>query len=351
MRSAICVFSMLVMIALPGRLPAQLDQSRQACTDSQKELELSDCRKPAVNQAHNAPGPPSMTASHAPGSSEQPGPEAGSIQRVNGIHCLLQRGEAKPKRITHKDKLLVGDKLQCFCGSSLQIELQGTTTTLYDFDKCFSVPQVEQAMRDEYEQAVPHYRRGELGGRRRGLPGMEVLVYSPATDSSVVPSQLVFRWVPDPEMPPLSLSIKDEQGEEIWSARNVDAKRGQLISEEARQRLLEYRGSSRTAPLALVAQAGEATGVNHFSLLSIEKEQILNQEMSNCIKQTREVMVHVCRAGVFEKFDAYSEVAAEYDQAHALAPESRSLLDATRAAHQRIGDSFTAERISAVPAR
>jgi hypothetical protein len=53
----------------------------------------------------------------------------------------------------------------------------------------------------------------------------------------------------------------------------------------------------------------------------------------------------VARAGVYESFKLYGEVAAEYDSALKEAPTSRDLLRVALTAHARIGDFRTARSL------
>ena len=289
---------------------------------------------------------------------------AGIVREMNGDDCYLQSGKQRPVRAAKLKKLHAGDALQCECNSTLTVGLitgpdQTTRMQLGAADECFQVPLLagpsggkipphsQPGNRSDAELIVNY---GDPGGPPRSQMAP---VYSPSQDGAARPEDLIVRWAPSGSGT-MALTVWDEDGNKLWpeasaaAESRVEVQQGQLASASLRQALLQYRdkGGEGTLELRVVDSAGQTYRVL-FSLLSKHSEEVLDQELAQCDANEKDALLHLCRAAAYRKFKLFPEMAAEYDQALALAPGSEDLLRNAIAVNERTGNVARVEELKA----
>ena len=265
---------------------------------------------------------------------------AGLIKSV-GSRCYRQIGEGRPALLDPKHliaKVYVGENFQCFAGS-MMFELkgstkgQGATYSIRAADGCQTI-KTPSIPRNDGNQAAVNSHGTSRAGLKRGDSGP---FCSPANKSWIVPAKLEIRWTPAAVGSVLSVGIFGDGGFQ-WYLDNVPGTSGELINDEARSRLQEYRDKGGRNPLNLVIEdsKGQKSSIQ-FSLLSKVEEDALTKDLDNCARGNDEIMVSLCRIAAFRERRMYVEVAREYEKALQLAPESEELIARTAEAYEAIG--------------
>lgn len=277
---------------------------------------------------------------------------AGLVSDVRGA-CWLMSGKVQTKITVRKSgakRLRVGDKVRCDQGGSLVLELISSKAPL-PASACSGCTTIEPSgewttirrasgLRED-TMAGPVDAWFKLGGALRKPPAA---VYSPPSGgnaSAVWPERFVIRWIPGSNAGVLSLSIQNEAGKKLWPQQErmtVPSAAGELISEEARLALLNYRKNGREGPftLVLVDPNGNQSDAQ-FSVISTRQEEELKNQLMMCGKEPG-LMPYICRAYYFRQINLYTEAAEEYDEALKLAPDSVDLQLHAIVAHRLTGN-------------
>lgn len=205
------------------------------------------------------------------------------------------------------------------------------------------------------------YQYNDFVGQNYALPGessatatpdlsiWHVDVFSPAPDSAVWPEHLEFKWATREQGMPASLTILDQHEATIWS-EELEKRlfiEGVWHSAEAENVLAKHEGE--TVYLRLVAHpeiidwySGHLLNTYvgttvRFRVLSPSELKALNSDLS-ALGTAPQLLTHILRARVFEKYGMFNQVADEYEEALKLAPNSRSVLQAAISAHHRTGN-------------
>lgn len=286
---------------------------------------------------------------------------AGIVREVSGAACFVQSGDTHPVPARKLKKLYAGDAVLCECNSSLTLGLitgadQSVRMQLAAGDDCFRVPQLATppavkghttpGTRTDAELTVDY---GDPGGPSRG---QMVPIYSPSPDAAAEPADFTVRWSSPRLEKALRLSVWNEEGVKIWPATDsegqVDAKLGELASASLREALKRYRqqGGAGTPELRVEDASGHTYRIR-FSLLSQHSEEVLEQELVQCMASEKDVFLPLCRAAAFRRFKMYPEMAAAYDLAVTLAPDSADLLQNAIEVNERTGNTQRVEELKA----
>ena len=270
---------------------------------------------------------------------ERRGP-VGFIEDISGVVILKRSG----KRITLDSKrdmgrrLLPGDSLLPTKGARLSVRIGMESNHLDGNSSWFNIPNtVSSRSADPFRRAIEEY--GRIGGRTRNVIRKSI-VFSPADDSVVTPALFVIRWAPARKNCVATIELQKAQGEVLWQEKNVNSSSGELNSETARQALERYRSTPDAGPVRL--KFNDTCGNrdhSDFTLLPINEDDSLNQELKFWGSDRDSLMNHLGRAAVFNQYRMFSLVADEYEQALALAPMSRDLILRTIEAQSLIGNS------------
>jgi|GEM_PF-3249161 len=271
------------------------------------------------------------------------GQYAGLIKSI-GNNCYRQIGDASPVLLDpKKDKLAkvnVGEMYQCFTGT-MMFELSGSTKTQ---GATFSIASDDgcQVIRAPSIPRTDGSGRGiKVSGTARAGPvrGDSGPFCSPANQSRVAADKIVIRWSAAAVGSTLSLTIHGAN-RPFWFADDIKGELGQLVSDDLRMRLREYRDKGETGPFTLVLEdsKGQKNSIV-FSLLTKVEEQTLAKELDDCEQSTREEMLSLCRIASFKSRKMYSEVATEYDVALRFAPDSEELNARAAEAFRAISDA------------
>lgn len=285
---------------------------------------------------------------------QTPGVYVGVVRDSSGANCFVQSGNSRPKPAARMKQLYAGDAVECFCDSTITLSLltgedQCTKTSLAAADGCFALSSLatQQASKkpqdcNKVETATLMSYHSDPGGPARGETSP---IYSPASDGSAVPGDFAIRWSPVSEES-FTFSVWDEDGVKLWPAANAGATgrvaTSQLKLEDAslRTALVEFRARGGDGTLEL--QVNDSSGNTYrirFTLVSQHSEEVLNRELGECSSSEQNVFLHVCRAGVYRKFNLFPEVAQQYDEAVQLVPNSEDLLQNAIGVNERTGNS------------
>lgn len=293
------------------------------------------------------PGPDNLIC--RPGTARANYGQFAGLIRYVGSRCYRQVGDARPVLLDPKRhqlaKVFVGERFQCFAGS-MMFELtgstagQGSTYTMRVDDGCQTIKAPSIARNDGNGPAVDTHGTARAGPTR----GDSGPFCYPANKSWIAPAKLLFRWTPEAVGSVLSLTIFGTEGT-LWYVDDVKGASGELINDEARSRLQEYRDKGGPNPLILVIEdsKGQKSSIQ-FSLISKVEEDTLTSELDNCTQRGGDIMLSLCRIAAFKDRRMYSEVAEEYDKALKLAPESEELIARTAEAYKAIGDAACRRR-------
>lgn len=283
---------------------------------------------------------------------------AGLITNIVG-RCTLTRpgGDAKtlgpaapPKR------LYVDDVLACDKDSYMLIEL--TSDPPKDSaKKRESAARGTTSVEPGETLKVPHVALSRDDGLSPAVRALEAAapfrsdrtdVFAPADDEYIRPRDFAVRFATDTGAAMFSITLTDGRGQTLWSDDGVRPQSGAVVAAEARDALARYRDDGAgTVAMYLTDTNGHRSQVN-FNLLSRDEEKRLDTELAFCDANAREIMLPLCRIAAYERARSYNDVAAAYDAALALAPESEDLLENAIIANQRVGN---ATRMDALKAR
>ncbi|MEN3336088.1 MAG: hypothetical protein V7641_5453 [Blastocatellia bacterium] len=268
----------------------------------------------------------------------------GIVEEIHGTVFWRSNPNAKPLRLDPgldaARRLYTGEQLRCARGSLLRLRLNGKLKTLRGASAWFTIPLTAASRSDPLQAALDEY--GRLGGRDRGS---SLQVFSPSDHSVVMPERFVIRWIPSAARCAIAFSIQDG-GSAIWQQNDVDGAVGSLAADAAKQALIDYRVKGEQGPLTLklVDSCGSETHLA-FSLLSIKSEQSLKQELAFWDKEPANLLAHLGRASVFNRYRMFPQVAEEYEAALGVTPNSRHLLIRTILAHRGTGNFNRAEKL------
>jgi len=263
------------------------------------------------------------------------------ISDVSGKAFLLTLDGAKID-LTRKEhygrKLHVGEKLMCQPGCTLVIQSETDSQKILPNSKWVTIPWRPPATQTAQQ------KRNKEAADRYGRPGasekaVRSTVYSPAGASIVRPSTFRMAWTKS-EVPGIaSLSIADEDGNELWRQNGIYGGAGFLESPAARDALRKYRDSGARGSLTLVLDpaAGHKAEV-FFTLLPQATERELEQQLNDWDLPATDLMRYLGRASVFAQHRMANEEALEFEAALDQAPASVDLLVRTVVAERRVGN-------------
>lgn len=274
---------------------------------------------------------------------------AGIIQEIKGTVYWKKNRKTKPIRLDPRHDqariVYVGEEVRTERDGFLQLVLcddekkiiQGRRSAWFLISTASECPN---------RKAFQTYR--SIGGRKRGKG---IQIFSPSAHSAITPDLFVIRWTPGMAKCILTLAIRQMDGSPVWEEENIDGSLGYWDSPQARQKLTKYREDGEEAPLRLNFIDSCANRVEiSFSLLSVEKEVSLKNELQQWDKNPVKLMVHIGRAHVFETYRLFPQVTEEYEAALKLAPESHDLLVRTVWSHRNTGNyARELELISRLP--
>lgn len=259
------------------------------------------------------------------------GTYAGFISFIQGNECFLQVDNQPPDRLHPRKSIVqfvnVGDKLQCFGGSGLTLQLGGgnpesdASFPLKASDGCYVARQVFVARTSRDKS---RYFPAPAGPPRRDSP-----FCWPTDNATIKPENLIVRWPPQISESIVVLTLTDMTGRVIWED-TADGKKGELLSKDLQERVKEYRNrESNQLKLSIGDSKGRSDFVR-FSLLSDRQEEELNKNLASC-EEKKDIRRSLCRILAFHEKRMPQEVLKEYELALKLAPESESLISKAEA--------------------
>jgi hypothetical protein len=268
---------------------------------------------------------------------------AGLIEKISGTVFWRQKAADKGERLDPRSdaarRLYPGEQVRCVRRSKLIIRL-GRRRKQVPCADWFTIPPLASSKQSEpFKRLINEY--GKVGGVERGESSQ---VFAPSHHSAVMPESFVIRWVPGAAACTLSLTIKGVGNQLVWRQDNVIDSSGSLQSATAKRHLTRYRNLAGLGPLTLTLDdscRGE-TQVT-FSVLSVQNERLLEQELAFWDKEPGPLVRHLGRASAFSSYRMYPQAADEYEAALRAAPGSRDLLTKTIRAHRRTGNFTRAE--------
>jgi hypothetical protein len=270
------------------------------------------------------------------------GGSAGIIEKINGTAYLRQTPVAAPEKLDPRSdaarRLYPGEQVRCARRSCLTLLLGRRRLVVRGAD-WFTIPPAPSSRSDLYNRMLHEY--GRVGGIERGDSSQ---VFAPSDHSVVTPGRFIIRWAPSPSGCVLSLTIRDVGAGVVWREENVRGALGSLESASARRRLTTYRDLARQG--TLIFTLNDTCGGAHqvtFTLLSAEKERLLEQDIALWDKEDGALARRLGRAAVFSQYRLYPQAADEYEAALMTEPHSRDLLTRTILAHRRTGNLTRAE--------
>jgi hypothetical protein len=231
--------------------------------------------------------------------------------------------------------LLSGEKIRCGPRGEMRLRLDRGTRVI-GAGASFTLPVVRVEAAGATLQAIrTFYRRA---GRERGGA---LALCAPAPGSVARPGTLKLRWVSQPEIRSVSLSLRTASGRLLWRQGGISAASGELVSAEAREALGKHRAARGEADL--VQELTDPSGAHaegEFSLLGTVEEKALDRELAVWSREPHDSpMGYVGRASVWSKHRMLAEVAEEYEAGLRVLPQSRALLQAAVDAHLETGNS------------
>lgn len=275
----------------------------------------------------------------------------GYIEEVRGS-AYLKQGENKQKLNPRNDlrrKLYPGDVVGTDPGGYLRLKLCNRggadcqakeITSSAEFRIEVGAP-ARTEIELKREKAVQGY--GAVGGRPQGVLSP---FFSPAPDGAVRASTLVLRWVPSRELGWFSVTILDLNHQRLWGKKIANGAAGRLDCVELKQILAKYRDEHDKRSLILEVEDKNRIGSqSRFSLLSVQKEKALDQELADWDQEADVFMRHLGRAQTFFARDMFTEVAEEFEAALSETPYSQDLLARTIQAHRDTGNTAREESL------
>jgi hypothetical protein len=274
----------------------------------------------------------------------------GFIESIEGRVTLSPSGESLNNDTDRGRILFSGESLNCVSGAKVKGALLDGDKTVLASNLCTYKRKQEGADRvgARVQEAVNPVmaqntdlrdgllRMGRLAGRNKGS---ESPIFEPAPDAAILPETMVVHWRTRPPLETFTAVLQDASGKSLQQVPGVDGSAGVLDSSALRDALLKLRaGADGPVRAKLVLQVSSGTEyTSNFSVLSQREERELKAKLEQA-SAPGGLLAHVQRAGVFESYSLYGDVAAEYGRALDEAPRSRDLLRAAMDAYSRIGD-------------
>ena len=233
-------------------------------------------------------------------------------------------------------------------GGKLRIRFDGKAVKIRPLMGWVTVSETDLSKRREESRKANLYQKlikgvAYNGGGDRAEPEP---VYSPSKNSLVMPDTFFMAWNPHAVTRDLTVIIRDSAGRVVWKKESINGATGFLASGEAQQNLKKYRAKFGQGPLSLtmVKSYGDKITVD-FSLLSVQGEQSLKQDLDFWGLGAGRLIRHMGRASLFADYEMYPQAAEEYEAALKLAPESLDLLKRTIQAHCDTGNFARIEQL------
>jgi len=263
---------------------------------------------------------------------------SGIVEEIRGIVTFRQKPGAATVRLNSNidlaKRLYHGQQVRCQSHGELRLLLNGKPKRITGPSSWFTIPPRAFNLAVPIQRALDEY--GRISGRDRGE---QTSIFSPSAHSVVIPDRFAIRWVPDIAKCILSFSIYEPDGVKVWSKDDVDGTTGLLESEESKKALKKYRTESGQGPLTLRLTDSCANNLSvTFSLISMESEASLKEELKFWDDQNGPLLTHLGRASVYERYRMFPQAADEYEAGLKNAPESRDLLIRTILAHRNTGN-------------
>lgn len=279
-------------------------------------------------------------------------PIAGFIEEVRG-GAYLKKGEQKEKLDRKRDlrrALHPGEVVWTDPGGYLRLKLCSSLadkeckpkeiTSTAEF-RIVARPPAQTENERRHQEAAQEY--GRSGGRPMGVLSP---FFSPSPEGAVRPSTLVLRWVPSRELSSFSVTIQDPTHKRLWGGKIANGVSGYLDSNELKQILARYRDEHEKGLLILEVEDKNRIGSqSRFSLLSVQDEKSLEQELGEWDQENDALMRHLGRAHAFFVRDMFTEVAEEFELALSETPDSRDVLLRTIQAHRDTGNTAREENL------
>ena len=271
---------------------------------------------------------------------------------IEEIDCIpaewSENGGRDPKpldaKADHHHFLYPGEAIRCKGPGRMLVQDHAQLVTLTAKDDWYRLSATNGAKASqEDEEAVKRF--GRIAGRPRG--GVRSPIFSPANDGVVLAAKLVVRWTPHDTPGAVRLHLFDGDGTELWQKGAINGADGQVDSEELRHVLAQHSADESAGQFALLLeQSNSAEATVKFSLLPAEDKKALDDELLRCASK-QGLLRAACRAYAFESRRMWNNLALEYDAALAAAPGSHDLTMAAILIHRKIGDTSTADRLTA----
>lgn len=272
--------------------------------------------------------------------------EAGILEEMRGRAYWKRDAHSKEIRLSsQRDKgrlLHAGERIRCDKGGRLLLQLYNRRMRIRCPSDWFPIPHVPPSLTNLARQALEEY--GRTGGRDRGMS----VIYSPSNRSKVKPATFELRWAIKKLSHAFTVAVKEinPRGQEILRLNVRDGTSGRFASDEARRALAQYRTMRGHGPLLLLILDGEREiDTVSFSLLSVQDEATLEQELAFWDKERKGLWRHLGRASAFIRQRMFIDAAEEYEAALAQAPESIDLLKRTIGAQRRAGNFAREEEL------
>ena len=288
-----------------------------------------------------------VAALQAAGDDREP---IGYVEAIRGTVWMKAGLTAPPIRLfAPRDlarRVYAGELIRCDKDSWIRLRLGyesqelHATSTWFQFSTRWPRPIPRQV-----QDALAEY--GRAGGRPKGSAPSSLSVYSPAENSAVLAETFSIRWNPGPVDCPLTVAIHDMNRRQLWSRDDIDATAKAVEDPRVRRALLDRARDQSTRLELTISGDCMSEQLVAFKVLSPAEADALKEELSDWDYATDDpLLLHLGRAFVFAHYRLYGDVAAEYEEALALAPQSRDLLSRTIAAHERTGNVVRANELA-----
>jgi hypothetical protein len=269
---------------------------------------------------------------------------SGIVEKIRGTVFWKQNSNAKAIQLDAKldaaRRLYSGEQVRCAQRSMIRICLRGEVRKIHGPSSWFTLPKASSSRLDARRRALDEY--GNLAGRSRTASAR---VFSPSDHSAVTPEMFVIRWNPGSVARTVSFIITQARGNEVWRRDQADGGSGFFTCNSAKQALRKYRAEFGQGPLVLKLIDSYGKETTTFSLLSIQSELSLKQQLAFWNRKPRGLMSRLGRASLFIRYRMYPKAAEEYEAALSAAPESRELLIRTILAHRDTGNFARKEEL------
>jgi hypothetical protein len=269
----------------------------------------------------------------------------GWIEKIDCTAEWRENERAEPKQLPkagHHRFLYPGEGVRCVGRGQMLVQDHAELVSLAEKGKWHYLRREGTGASKADEEAVERF--GRVAGRSRGLGGP---IFSPANEGVVRLAGLVVRWAPSETPGPIRLRLIDDDGNQLWRVEGIHGPAGLFNSESLRRVLGQQRDAKYAGQFTLsLAQGGSAEPPVTFSLLTAGDEKALEADLARCASK-QGLMRNACRAYAFETRRMWNNVAAEYDDALTSDAASPDLIAAAIHMHRQIGDTDTAERLTA----